>query len=208
MTHSKPRNQWITDAEKILVDSSFAQIVERDCHSSEDSRPHRFYLFKSRDFSNIIPVTADGKVILIRQFRVGTSTHTLEIPGGLNDPEDHDAQAAAIREMTEETGYAPLPQAQCQRLLMPFANPAIMNNRCHAFVVGPVAKAAEQKLDPGEMIEVIEVPIADIPQMIREGAIDHALILLAFLSLAFLTPDGERGLIQQLQTFTKVPTPS
>jgi 8-oxo-dGTP pyrophosphatase MutT (NUDIX family) len=197
------RNSWICDREKTIIDSPFVQFVERDCHSSEDGKRHRFYVLRSKDFCNIIPVTEDGKVVLVRQFRQGIDQHTLEIPGGLVDPTDHDLQAAAIREMIEETGYEPLPGATSRRVSSALANPAIMNNFCHSFIIGPVRRSREQSLDEGEMIDVVEVPFVELPAMIARGEINHGLILNAFLALALQTTEGEKALIQQLSAFTR-----
>lgn len=196
------RNTWICETERTLIDSPFMKVIERTCRSSEDGKKHPFYLLKSRDWSNIIPVTEDGKVVMVRQFRIGVSQHTLEIPGGVNDPGDKDTMAAAIREMTEETGYAPLPGARCIEIANLYPNPAIQDNRCHSFVVGPVRKVGDQNLDAGEMIDVIEIPIAEIPGMIARGEIDHALILNAFLVLALKTAEGSAALTAELRSFT------
>lgn len=178
------RNTWVCTEEKTLLSSPVMEIVQRDCRSSEDGRPHRFFLFRSRDWCNVIPVTEDGKVVMVRQYRIGISDHTLEIPGGVSDPGDADGAAAAVREMTEETGYVPLPGARCVDLGWTHPNPAIQDNRVHSFLVGPVRLERKQKLDVGEMIEVVEVPIVEIPERIARGEIRHALILNAFLLLA------------------------
>lgn len=193
---------WICEKEKNLIESPFVQVVERDCRSSEDSRPHRFYVLKSRDFCNIIPITADGKVVLVRQFRQGIDQHTLEVPGGLVDPQDTDLLAAAVREMIEETGYEPLPGARSRRVLSALANPAIMNNRCHSFIIGPVQRTRPQNLDAGEMIDVVEVPLQEIPQMIERGELEHGLILNAFLGLTLQSKAGSELLIRELSVFT------
>src|SRR5206468_3210736 len=147
-------------------------VVERRCHSSEDQRPFTFYVLKSRDWCNIIPVTEDGKVVFVKQYRIGASVHTTEIPGGVADPEDSDLQAAALREMEEETGYVALPGARCEALGSTLPNPAILDNHCHSFVVGPVRRSNEQRLDAGEMIEVVEIPLQEIPARIRSGEIN------------------------------------
>jgi 8-oxo-dGTP pyrophosphatase MutT (NUDIX family) len=195
------RNSWICESERTIVDSPVMSIVERQCRSSEDDRRHRFYLFRSKDWCNIIPITEDGKVVFVRQFRIGIGAHTLEIPGGVMDPTDSNPQAAAIREMTEETGYEPIQGFRCERLGWTFPNPAIQDNRCHSFIVGPVRKTREQKLDAGEMIDIVEIPLEEIPVLILKGEITHALMLNTFF---FASLQGGSGtLVDQLSQFKK-----
>jgi 8-oxo-dGTP pyrophosphatase MutT (NUDIX family) len=181
------------------------EVVERACRSSEDARKlFTFYLLRSRDWCNIIPITEEGKIVLVKQFRIGVDQHTLEIPGGVTDPQDPDVQSAAIREMEEETGYRALPGARCLPVGWAYPNPAIMNNRCHYFVVGPVRKHTEQNLDAGEMIEVEEVSIDEIPNKISQGEINHALILNAFFLFALQSKEFSETLAAQLRQFTRV----
>lgn len=198
------KNTWICEAERVLITSPVIDIVERDCRSSEDDRTHRFYLMRSRDWCNIIPVTEDGKIVMVKQYRIGISEHTTELPGGVADASDESLQAAAIREMTEETGYAPLPGARCVPLGWAWSNPAMLNNRTHAFVIGPVGRTQEQKLDTGEMIEVVEIAPEDIPEMIARGELNHALHLNTLLFLMLQSPNALQGLREGIAGFAKV----
>lgn len=201
---AKTKNSWICQHEKILVTSPVLDIVERHCKSSEDDREFNFYLMRSRDWCNIIPVTEDGKVVMVKQYRIGISEHTLEVPGGVIDPNDSNTQEAAIREMEEETGYAPLPGARCQNLGWSFPNPAIQDNRVHSFIIGPVRKIRDQNLDDGEMIEVIEVPLSEIGDRILNGEINHALMLITFFFLFLRASQSSRTLESELSRFTRI----
>jgi 8-oxo-dGTP pyrophosphatase MutT (NUDIX family) len=196
------KNTWICEKETVVVSSPVLNVILRKCRSSEDSRQHDFYLMRSDDWCNIIPVTEDGKVVLVKQFRIGVNDHTLEVPGGVIDRSDGDPQKAAVREMEEETGYKVLPNTQVTSLGWTHPNPAILNNRCFSYIVGPVRKQCSQKLDEGEMIEVVEVPITEIPKLILEGKITHALMLNAFFYLSLSSERCAQELTQALKKFS------
>jgi 8-oxo-dGTP pyrophosphatase MutT (NUDIX family) len=135
-----------------------------------------FYVLRAPSWVNIVPLTDDRRVVLVRQFRFGTEETTLEIPGGMCDG-DELPLAAAARELREETGFD-------AREIVPLGfvhpNPAIQTNRCHSFLARGARKVSEASLDPFERIEVETVPLDEIPDLIRRGAISHALVVTAF----------------------------
>ena len=145
--------------------------------SPRTDKEHDFFVLDSGDWVNIIPVTADDRVVLIRQYRHGTEDFTLEIPGGMVDREDPSPLHAARREMQEETGYD-------SEDIIPLGaihpNPAIQGNRCHSFLARNVEKRFEPNFDTTEETEVTLTPLADIPDLIRQGHITHALVVVAF----------------------------
>lgn len=202
-THHR-KNSWICEDEKTLLTFPIMDLVERKCRSSESDKKYNFYLMKTKDWCNIIPITEDGNIVVVKQYRIGISEHTLEVPGGVLDASDLDGQAAAIRELEEETGYSPLPGAKCVKLGWTFPNPAIMDNRCHSYIIGPVRKNRNQNLDPGEMIEVEEIPISKIPHLILKGQISHALMLNTFFFLALRSETVSNILMNELDQFSRM----
>jgi ADP-ribose pyrophosphatase len=146
---------------------------------------HDFYIIESRDWINVIPLTTDHQVVMIRQYRHGSREVTLEIPGGLSDPGDTPEKAAA-RELLEETGYQ---AKEWTKIGVVNPNPAIFNNRCYTFLAQDIKKIAAPTPDQAEDIEVILIPLSKIPELIRKGEIDHAIVITAF-SLYFLQFQG------------------
>jgi 8-oxo-dGTP pyrophosphatase MutT (NUDIX family) len=137
---------------------------------------HDFYIIESRNWVNIIPLTSDQQVVMIRQYRHGSREVTLEIPGGLIDPGDTPERAAS-RELLEETGY----QSKEWLKMGEFnPNPALFNNRCYTYLAQNVKKTRNLSLDQTEDIEVVLISLSDIPEMIRKGEIDHAIVISAF----------------------------
>lgn len=149
---------------------------------------HDFYVLESRDWVNVIPLTSDNDVVLVRQYRHGTRTITLEIPGGVIEGNDSPEEAAR-RELREETGY----HASDMKLLgHVHPNPAFLNNICYTYLARDVSIAGEQEQDEKEDIEVVLRPLKEIPRLIREGEITHSLILAAFYRfyMAFTRSSG------------------
>ncbi len=142
-------------------------------------RNHReapFYILESNDWVNVIPMTQDGEVLLIRQFRFGIEKVTLEIPGGIVDS-GYTPLEAVRKELLEETGYA---SDLWEYLGTVHPNPAFLNNRCHSFLARNVKKIADMSLDESEEIEMLQVPYGKIQGLIGEGIISHSLVICAF----------------------------
>jgi 8-oxo-dGTP pyrophosphatase MutT (NUDIX family) len=99
---------------------------------------------------------------------------TLEIPGGLIDAHETDPAAAAARELREETGYE---AARIERIGVMNPNPSMMSNRCFSYVATGCRRIGELKMDPGEDIEVVTVPLAELDQRVAAGEIEHAIVL-------------------------------
>lgn len=200
---------WTLVEEKTFLDFPYVQIVERQIRkpfregAPADAEPHRFYVFRSKDWCNIIPITEEGKVVLVKQFRAGTMGASYEFPGGVMESTDADVQATALREMTEETGYEALPNARCKILGVAHPNPALQDNRVHSLIVGPVRKTRTQTLDPSEDIEVVEVDIEELPRMLRSGQFSHALMLATLYQFLFQETSVTKELIEGLKAFRK-----
>lgn len=137
---------------------------------------HDFYILESQDWINVIPLTPDEQVVMVKQYRHGTREITLEIPGGLVDAGDTPADAAR-RELLEETGYE---AKEVLFLGSACPQPAILNNRSITYLARDVRKVQAPQLDDTEDIEIVLVPLSEIPNLIRKGEIDNAMVILAF----------------------------
>ncbi|HEY1549110.1 MAG TPA: NUDIX hydrolase [Kofleriaceae bacterium] len=146
--------------------------------------PKRFSLIEAVDWVNVIALTSDARVVLIKQFRVGSASICLEIPGGMVDPGES-PETAAGRELAEETGYT---SSRWKQIGNVSPNPAIMTNRLYSYLALDCVKTQPQRLEGSEVIDVELASLADCHRAIREGRIDHALVIVAFAHLAF---DGE-----------------
>lgn len=168
---------WTWKSERTLADCRIFKLRAETFTSPRTGQDHEFYVLKSGDWVNVIPFTEAGELILVRQYRVGRRELSLEIPGGMIDPGEAPATAAA-RELLEETGFAP---RRLEPLGVIDSNPAILDNLTHTFLAVGCEPKAAQHFDSTEEVEVVTVPASQIDALLRDGAIRHPLVAVAFL---------------------------
>ena len=142
--------------------------------------PREFFVVEAPDWINVIPLTDDGRIVMVREFRFGIDDFTLEIPGGMCDGDEPPADAAR-RELVEETGYD---ARELVDLGWVHPNPAVQTNRCHTFLALGAHPVGEPSPDADEAFEVVTVRKEDVPGLMRDGSITHALVVAAFHRLA------------------------
>jgi 8-oxo-dGTP pyrophosphatase MutT (NUDIX family) len=132
-------------------------------------------ILEAPDWVNIVAITPEKKVVVVKQFRFGVAKTTVEIPAGIMD-KGESPQQAAVRELKEETGYA----TDNWRYLGWFeANPAFLNNVCHSWVALDVVKTHAPRLDEGEEISFAELSLEEVREEIERGNMRNSLTLLA-----------------------------
>lgn len=124
------------------------------------------------DWTNIVAVTPERRVVLIRQYRPGPRQFTVELPGGRLEPGEPPADAAR-RELLEESGYT---VDEIRPLGSPFPNPALQDNRIHYFLGLGARRSAPPTFDgEGEECDPFEASLDEIDAMTDEGVFSHAL---------------------------------
>jgi len=168
--------RWKRLHSKIIASFRIFTIREDRYQLPRNHQERPFYVLESNDWVNVIPLTEEEEVVLIRQFRFGIEEVTLEIPGGIVEP-GHTPLEAGQNELLEETGFA---SEQWEYLGYVHPNPAFLNNRCHSFLARGVKKVAEIRLEESEEIEMLKVPYTEIKDLIGKGIITHSLVICAF----------------------------
>jgi len=144
--------------------------------SPRTGKEHDFFVLDSVHWVNVIAITPDQQLVMVEQYRHGSNTVELEIPGGMMDPGENDPVATGVRELREETGY----EGDNARLLGRIhANPAILSNTCFTVIVENCRLKHEMELDHAEDLAVRLVPVAEIPQLVADEKIGHSLVVVA-----------------------------
>lgn len=162
---------WRELAREQVADCRIFGVERSVATSPRDGSAHTFYRISSPDWVQIVPVTADGQVVLVRQYRHGAERVTLEVPAGLIE-DGEDPAAAALRECLEETGYR---GEAATSLGVVNPNPALFANRLYSFCAENVRCEQAIQNTGTEETRVVLAAIGDLPRLLLTGEIDHAL---------------------------------
>ena len=144
--------------------------------SPRTGKEHDFYVLDSVHWVNVIALTPDQKLVMIEQFRHGSNTVQLEIPGGMMDAGETDPVTTAVRELREETGY----EGENARLLgRIWSNPAILSNRTYTVLVENCRLKHDVEWDYSEDLATRLVPVVEIPKLVADEKIGHSLVVVA-----------------------------
>lgn len=122
-------------------------------------------------WANVLALTKNHEVVLVKQYRHGVCDVLLEFPGGVVEDGEDPAEGAK-RELLEETGYTASTFIEIGKL---YPNPAFQTNTLYCFLALDAEKVSEQNLDAGEDIEVQRIPLNELIELAKCGQLSHAL---------------------------------
>jgi ADP-ribose pyrophosphatase len=161
---------------KKLFESKLFHVVEKYQHTREGKKLLR-HVIEHPGAITILPVLDDGRIVLIRQFRIAVDKHLIELPAGTREPDEPPIETAA-RELVEETGYR---ASRIEPMLTFFSSPGILREQMFTFRATGLTPG-ETDQDEGEEIEPLLVTREETMAMIGRGEIEDAKTLVTLLS--------------------------
>ena len=172
-----PPQRWKKQGARTIAQTRIFDVESVDFQHPARQKSRDFFVISAPDWVNVVALTPDRQLVLVRQFRFGLDDFSVEIPGGVVD-RGEDAVAAGVRELREETGYV----GTAARLLgAVHPNPAMQNNRCHLVLVEDARREAKLDWDSDEEFEIMTRPVDEVYELAYRGGITHTMVLDALL---------------------------
>ncbi|MBO4984910.1 MAG: NUDIX hydrolase [Bacteroides sp.] len=168
---------WKTLSSEYLIKRPWLT-ARRDVVQLPDGRIHNeYYVLEYPDWVNVIAMTDQGEMLLVRQYRHGLRQTNFELVAGCVE-QGEDPLDAARRELLEETGYS---GGRWSKLMTISANPSTNNNLTHCYLAEGVVHTSEQHLDATEDVEVHLLPLSEVKAMVSRGDFMQALMVAPLL---------------------------
>ncbi len=164
--------KWKTLSTSYLFKDLWFTVRKEKCITPENTIVDPYYIYEFPTWVTVVALTEDNKIIMVRQYRHALGETIMEIPGGCVDDTDPSLEAAARRELLEETGYV---CDSFEYLGKISANPSTNSNIMHMYLAQNGKKVKEQELDHNEEIEVYLFSIDEVKQMLKNNEILQAM---------------------------------
>jgi 8-oxo-dGTP pyrophosphatase MutT (NUDIX family) len=176
---------WQVLDSKLLISERWLQLREDRVRLGNGHEIDRFHVISAPDWASVLCVTNDSEVVLVRQYRHGIGSASLELPAGVIEPHETPEEAAR-RELAEETGYE---SDEWQSIHSVSTEPARHTTRAHFFVARGARLVRPASPEETEVLELVKVPVRDLAQLATDGSIIHGVHVGAILAAV------QRGLV-------------
>lgn len=164
--------KWTTLKSKQVLKDKWISLRGDTCKMPNGKIIEPYYILEYPTWVNVVALTKEKEVILIRQYRHGLQKTIIEIPSGNMDESDNSPLEAIKRELLEETGYSSDNIIETCRLS---SNPSNHNNLTYCYLALDCYLATNQKLDDTEQLEIILKPLDEVIKMLNNQEFFQAL---------------------------------
>lgn len=176
--------KWRILNSQMVINNQWCKVRQDEIQLPNGKIIDDYFINIRLDVALILPVTSNQEIVFVRQYRHGAGEILLELPAGTFDAKIEDPQAAALRELKEETGYVAQTAIPLGTL---YDNPVKDSNKIYLFMTQDVKKIVNQQLDLTEDIEVKLIPISQVMETIASREINVAGTVAAiFMGLNYL----------------------
>jgi len=167
---------WKVLDEEVIFEQGYMKIRTEKCELPDGRIMPRYYIVDFFDWVQVVAVTAENKMVMVRQYRHAAREVCLELPGGAMSQNSNEVpEDAGRRELLEETGYdSDLPY---KYLGFHYPNPALQSNKIHVFLAQNCEKKKDQDLDPFEDLSVEYHDVKQVYNMLDNGEFLHSLMV-------------------------------
>ncbi len=158
---------WTVGASRYSFRDRWLAVRSDSCVAADGTAIDPYHIVELPDWVNVVALTPARDIVLVREYRHGTAEITLELPSGTVEPGET-TLATAQRELREETGHGGGLWHETGRNA---ANPARQNNHVTTFLALDVALVAAPKPEPGEVMEVLTMPLTALLAGLADGTL-------------------------------------
>ena len=181
--------KWEEVSVKHLIQNKWIDLRQSRYRFPDGTEFEPYYSYSRRDYVVIVPFDEKGDLICVKQYRHGLKEVTTEFPAGgieRNDGKEYgtkepglteDAVKAAVRELSEETGYE---AGKMEHLITVPSNATVSDNYAHIFVARDCKKVTSQDLDDTEFLNVLTISPDELEELIKSGKFQQAVHIMAW----------------------------
>lgn len=171
MHYQKPESYFkeTTDSSELIFDGKVLHVYKDTINLPNGGKSMREYC-KHNGAVAVVPLTSEGEVVCVRQYRYALDRVTLEIPAGKFDYIGEDHREAALRELREETGYIPGKLIDIGPLA---TSPALLTEMIYVYLAEDMTEG-DTDPDEDEFLEIVKIPLDEMVDMIIRGDIQDA----------------------------------